>query len=140
MVYAVSQSFSGDCETAYTFHEVPQFNSYENWSFEGGIRQKLKFFLKNISKKESQNYCINYANPYVAYILKKIWPDLHYSLFSSFFLGDCETAYTIHEVPQYEAMEIEDRLFREENYRSQREHLAGGLTQAAAFCKGIVNL
>jgi hypothetical protein len=50
--------------------------------------------------------------------------------------GDCETAYTIHEVPQYEAMEIEDRLIREEKYRSQREHLAGGLTQAAAFCKG----
>ena len=43
-------------------------------------------------------------------------------------------------MPQYEAMEIEDRLIREETYRSQREHLAGGLTQAAAFCKGIVNL
>lgn len=50
--------------------------------------------------------------------------------------GDCETAYTIHEVPKYEAMEIEDRLQREEKYRSEREHLPGGLSQVTPVCQG----
>jgi hypothetical protein len=50
--------------------------------------------------------------------------------------GDCETAYTIHEVPAYEAMEIEERLQRDEKYRSEREHLPGGLSQVTPVCQG----
>ena len=70
-------------------------------------------------------------------IIELMYPHFQFhKIFILFIAGDCETAYTIHEVPQYEAMEIEDRLQREEKYRSEREHLPGGLSQVTPVCQG----
>jgi hypothetical protein len=50
--------------------------------------------------------------------------------------GDCQTSYTIHPLPAYEAKEIEERLEEEERQRSTVEHLQGGLSQGREVCRG----
>ena len=37
-------------------------------------------------------------------------------------------------------MEIEERLQRDEKYRSEREHLPGGLSQVTPVCQGRISL
>lgn len=50
--------------------------------------------------------------------------------------GDCQTSYNIHEMPAYEAMEIENRMEQLEILRNSQEHLQGGLSQAKLACQG----
>nr|ADD73551.1 vitellogenin 1 [Paracyclopina nana] len=50
--------------------------------------------------------------------------------------GDCQTSYNIHELPQYEAEEIEEQMQQEESRRNQEQHLQGGLSQGREVCRG----
>jgi len=50
--------------------------------------------------------------------------------------GDCQTSYTVHPLPTYEAMEIEEQLEQQEQRRNQQEHLPGGLSEGRQACRG----
>merc|ERR1712066_534692 len=49
-------------------------------------------------------------------------------------LGDCQTSYSIHELPKYESMEIEQQILEDEQKRNSKEHLIGGLSLAKEVC------
>ena len=51
-------------------------------------------------------------------------------------LGDCQTSYSIHELPKYESMEIEQQILEDEEKRNSKEHLIGGLSLAKEVCRG----
>ena len=50
--------------------------------------------------------------------------------------GDCQTSYTLHPIPEYEALEIEQQMEQDEQKRNEREHLPGGLSQGGQICRG----
>lgn len=50
--------------------------------------------------------------------------------------GDCQTSYTIHELPQYESYELEQQWEQDEKRRNSQEHLQGGLSQGKQLCQG----